>query len=119
MSKAIVIEDLLGRDVVPADPQLLGSGIRGSVVCVTGAGGSIGSELCRQILSLMPSRLILLERSEPALYSIEQELRPIVPSGTSLLTILGCATDSLLLHRLFAREDVDHVFLLPLTNTYH
>ena len=64
--RPIVIEDLLGRDEVPADPQLLGPGIRGSVICVTGAGGSIGSELCRQILGLSPARLILIERSEPA-----------------------------------------------------
>ena len=54
----IAIEDLLGRDDVLADPQLLGPGIRDAVVCVTGAGGSIGSELCRQILVLSPSRLI-------------------------------------------------------------
>ena len=73
--RPIAIEDLLGRDEVPADPQLLGPGIRDAVVCVTGAGGSIGSELCRQILALSPARLILLERSEPALYAIEQELR--------------------------------------------
>ena len=72
--RPILIEDLLGRDVVPSDPQLLGPGISGQVVCVTGAGGSIGSELCRQILALSPSKLILLERSEPSLYSIQQEL---------------------------------------------
>ena len=73
--RPIAIEDLLGRDVVPADPQLLGPGICDAVVCVTGAGGSIGAELCRQILALSPAKLILLESSEPALYSIEQELR--------------------------------------------
>ena len=76
--RPIAIEDLLGRDVVPADPQLLGPGIRDAVVCVTGAGGSIGSELCRQILALSPSRLILIERSEPALYSIEQDLHHLL-----------------------------------------
>ena len=79
--RPIAIEDLLGRDEVPADPKLLGPGIFDAVVCVTGAGGSIGSELCRQILALSPSRLILLERSEPALYAIEHELRSIVPNG--------------------------------------
>ena len=65
--RPIAIEDLLGRDEVLADPQLLGPGIRDAVVCVTGAGGSIGSELCRQMLALCPARLILLERNEPAL----------------------------------------------------
>ena len=60
--RPIAIEDLLGRDEVHPDTQLLGPGIRDAVVCVTGAGGSIGSELCRQILALSPTRLILLER---------------------------------------------------------
>jgi FlaA1/EpsC-like NDP-sugar epimerase len=66
----IAIEELLGRDAVPPLTHLLGPGIAGSCVCVTGAGGSIGSELCRQILQLKPRRLILLERSEPSLYAI-------------------------------------------------
>ena len=66
------MEELLGRDPVPPDPQLLGPGINGASVCVTGAGGSIGSELCRQILALSPKRLVLLEHSESSLYSIHQ-----------------------------------------------
>ena len=108
--RPIAIEDLLGRDEVPADPQLLGSGIRNSVVCVTGAGGSIGSELCRQIMRLSPARLILFENSEPALYSIEQELRSRIPDGSRLDAVLGSATDSELLHRCFAHQAVDLVF---------
>ena len=108
--RPIAIEDLLGRDEVPADPQLLGPGIRNAVVCVTGAGGSIGSELCRQILGLSPSRLILLERSEPALYAIEQELRSLVPDEVTLQPVLGSATDFVLLRRLFDHESVELVF---------
>ena len=108
--RSISIEDLLGRDEVPADPQLLGPGIRDAVVCVTGAGGSIGSELCRQILALSPLRLILLERSEPALYLIEQELRSLVPDGVVLQPVLGCATDLQLLQRLFSDQEVELVF---------
>ena len=108
--RPIAIEDLLGRDEVPADPQLLGPGIRDAVVCVTGAGGSIGSELCRQVLALMPARLILLERSEPALYSIEQELRLLLSGGVVLQPVLGSATDAQLLHRLFDDHKVDLVF---------
>ena len=100
--RPIAIEDLLGRDEVPADPQLLGPGIRDAVVCVTGAGGSIGSELCLQILALSPSRLILIERGEPALYAIEQQLRSLVSEGVVLQPVLGSATDPKLLHRLFA-----------------
>ena len=108
--RRISIEDLLGRDEVPPDPQLLGPGIRGSVVCVTGAGGSIGSELCRQILRLYPRRLILLEQSEPALYAIDQELRCHVPDGVVLQPVLASATDLHLLQRLFVDEAVDLVF---------
>ena len=108
--KPIAIEDLLGRDQVPPAPQLLGPGIRDAVVCVTGAGGSIGSELSRQILALLPARLILLERSEPALYGIEQELRPLVPDGLVLQPVLGSATDQKLLQRLFADQSVELVF---------
>ena len=67
--------DLLGRDPVAPNEALLGACIRGKVVLVTGAGGSIGSELCRQILRLAPRRLVLLEISEPALYQIERELQ--------------------------------------------
>ncbi len=108
--RPIAIEDLLGRDVVPADPDLLGPGIRAAVVCVTGAGGSIGSELCRQILALSPAKLILLERSEPALYAIEQELRSLLQEGGEIVTVLGSATDHHLLKHLFADQAVELVF---------
>lgn len=69
------IEDLLGRDEVSPDRSLLSECITKKVVMVTGAGGSIGSELCRQIIRLKPTKLILFELSEYALYEIEQELR--------------------------------------------
>src|SRR5215469_7276696 len=71
------VGDLLGRDPVPPNPRLFGSCIRGKCVLVTGAGGSIGSELCRQIMQLSPSRLVLFEMSEIALYTIERELGEI------------------------------------------
>lgn len=70
----VAVEDLLGRDPVPADPSLLSANITGKIVMVTGAGGSIGSELCRQIISQHPHQLVLLEISEFALYQIEAEL---------------------------------------------
>ncbi len=72
--REVEIEDLLGRDSVAPDAALLGRCITGKVVLVSGAGGSIGSELCRQIVRAGPSRLVLVELSEFALYSIEQEL---------------------------------------------
>jgi len=70
----IDIEDLLGRDIVPPNPELLGACITGQSVMVTGAGGSIGSELCRQIIAINPSRLILLDTFEFGLYKLEAEL---------------------------------------------
>jgi FlaA1/EpsC-like NDP-sugar epimerase len=78
--REVELEDLLGRDQVEPDPRLIASGITGKSVMVTGAGGSIGSELCRQIIRLKPARLILFEMSEYALYSIEQELRALESS---------------------------------------
>lgn len=69
------IDDLLGREPVEPDPFLLKKNIASQVVMVTGAGGSIGSELCRQILSVGPLKLLLIEQSEFALYAIHQELQ--------------------------------------------
>jgi FlaA1/EpsC-like NDP-sugar epimerase len=71
----IDIEDLLGRDIVPPNPELLGACINGQSVMVTGAAGSIGSELCRMIININPRRLILLDSFEYGLYEIENELR--------------------------------------------
>ena len=73
--KPVAIEDLLGRDPVPANPKLLDACIKNKNVMITGAGGSIGSELCRQILSSSPTRLVLFELNEYNLYQIEQQLR--------------------------------------------
>jgi FlaA1/EpsC-like NDP-sugar epimerase len=76
--REVDVNDLLGRDPVPPDVALFESCIRGKSVLVTGAGGSIGGELCRQILKVSPKRLILLEMSELALYSIERELSDLL-----------------------------------------
>jgi len=73
----VEVSDLLGRDPVPPRPKLFGSCIRGKCVLVTGAGGSIGSELCRQIIRLDPTRLVLFEMSELALYNIQRELEEV------------------------------------------
>ncbi len=73
--KPVAIEDLLGREPVPAHPELLHAGITNKNVMITGAGGSIGSELCRQIVNQNPKRIVLFELSEYSLYSIEQELK--------------------------------------------
>jgi FlaA1/EpsC-like NDP-sugar epimerase len=88
------IEDLLGRDPVPPNEELLHRNIRGKVVLVTGAGGSIGSELCRQIMRLEPTTLMLVEVTEFALYSIHQELLAAVAgTGVQLLPMLASVRD--------------------------
>jgi len=97
--REVEIEDLLGRDPVAPDPALLHANITGKAVMVTGAGGSIGSELCRQIVALRPSALVLFELSEYALYAIEQELQlwaSRLPSAEkpAIYAILGSVTDA-------------------------
>ena len=86
------VEDLLGRDAVPPDPRLLRASISGRTVMVTGAGGSIGSELCRQIIQLAPRTLVLYEISEIALYNIEKELHAIAETmdlPCEVISLLG------------------------------
>ena len=76
--KELDIEDLLGRDPVPPNRSLLAQNLKDKVVLVTGAGGSIGSELCRQIVTEQPSHLLLLDHHEFGLYTIHQELQKVV-----------------------------------------
>jgi FlaA1/EpsC-like NDP-sugar epimerase len=96
--KELDIEDLLGRDPVPPNPLLLAKNITHKVVMVTGAGGSIGSELCRQIVMAGPSVLLLLEITEFALYAIERELQSLVSKGAHpevrLVSILANVRDA-------------------------
>jgi UDP-N-acetylglucosamine 4,6-dehydratase len=82
--KEVDIEDLLGRDPVPPRQELMSANIRDKVVMVTGAGGSIGAELCRQILQQQPRQLVLFEQNEYSLYAIERELESSI-SGQSEL----------------------------------
>lgn len=103
--------DLLGRDPVPPHPDLLGATITGKVVMVTGAGGSIGSELCRQILALRPASLILFEISEFALYAIESELRKTAGADAPpLLPLLGSVQDEALLREVMLKFGVETVY---------
>jgi FlaA1/EpsC-like NDP-sugar epimerase len=109
------IEDLLGRDSVPADVKLLEQNITGKSILVTGAAGSIGSELCRQVLSLRPNRLVLYEQNEFGLYDIEQELLGLCNGakgsvGVQLIPILGSVTDQSRFERVLNRFKIDTVF---------
>ena len=88
----IQIEDLLGRDPVPPQIELIHSCIKEKSVMVTGAGGSIGSELCRQIAANKPIRLVLYERSEFAMYNIESEMRSHFGDSLEVISILGSVT---------------------------
>ena len=108
--RPVAIEELLGRDPVPPDPQLLGPGIAGKVVLVSGAGGSIGSELCRQILRFKPHKLLLLDISEPSLYSIENELQPCLSGASQLVSVLGSALDEALVNRVLSEHSVQVIF---------
>jgi FlaA1/EpsC-like NDP-sugar epimerase len=92
--REVDVGDLLGRDPVPPNPTLFESCIRGKSLMVTGAGGSIGSELCRQILWVAPRRLVLYEMSELALYNAERELAEIAEReqlGVEIVPLLGNA----------------------------
>jgi len=91
--REVNIKDLLGRDSVASNEKLLKIKISDKVVMVTGAGGSIGSELCRQILFLKPKQLILFEISEYALYQIERELDEIGMPYADIFPILGSVQD--------------------------
>ncbi|AAP99723.1 MULTISPECIES: polysaccharide biosynthesis protein [Prochlorococcus] len=108
--RPVAIEDLLGREIVPPNKDILGDGIQQSVVCVTGAGGSIGSELCRQIIKLNPSKLILFDHSELNLYNINQELLSDINQNQNIYTVLGSVTNLSLVRKVFTEHQVDFVF---------
>ena len=95
--------DLLGRDSVPPKAGLFDACIRDRVVMVTGAGGSIGSELCRQIIGLGPRRLVLFEMSELALYNIERELRTVAEQQSLKVDLVGLIGNA---HHKFRLRDI-------------
>ncbi len=111
--REVDIDDLLGRDAVAPDEDLLDCCIKGRTVLVTGAGGSIGSELCRQILMREPRRLVLFEQSEVALYAIDQELRTLVQLrgiGCDIVALLGSVTHRRRLERVMELLEVETVY---------
>jgi FlaA1/EpsC-like NDP-sugar epimerase len=108
--KEVSIRDLLGRDIVEPNKDLLSQNITDKVILVTGAGGSIGSELCRQIIFLKPKALILYEMSELALYNIEKELSNIGINSIDIYPILGSVNNKNRLGNVLKRFNVDTIY---------
>ena len=111
--RELTISDILGRDTVAPDPALMRRDIADKIVMVTGAGGSIGSELCRQIFLQKPKKLVLFDHSEYALYAILQELQSKTAPETfsvELTAILGSVTDKPRVEQLLMRLAPDTVF---------
>jgi len=105
------IEDLLGRDPVEPDQALLSKNLKDKVVLVTGAGGSIGSELCRQIVQASPSTLLLVEQSEFALYAIHQELLTLTAlRSVKLVPLLGSVRDEQRIDTIFCAWRPETIF---------
>jgi FlaA1/EpsC-like NDP-sugar epimerase len=107
--RPVELDDLLGRDPVSLDSERLSQWLRGRVVLVTGAGGSIGSELCRQIMRFAPSTLVLLDQNEFALYTMEQELGK-VRDGTRLIYAIGDIKNTQRVDEIFALHQPSVVF---------
>ena len=91
--KNVSVEDLLGRDSIPVDTESIQESLHNRVILITGGGGSIGSELCRQIASFRPSQLIIFDIYENNAYEIEQELNHDFP-GLNLVVLIGSVRDS-------------------------
>ena len=107
--KPILIEDILGRDEIPPDPILLSKSINNKSILITGAGGSIGSELARKILEINPSKLVLLEINEPSLYQVQRELKNNFPEK-DIFSILGSASSKKLLENAIRDYRIDLIF---------
>lgn len=107
--RELKVEDLLGREPIRPHPDLFSKCVQGQNVLVTGAGGSIGSELCRQVITLSPRELHLLDHSEHALYNIHQELTRRFPEAT-IHPHLGTACNGALVERIMGEAHIDTVY---------
>lgn len=115
--REVSISDILGRSEVDADPEIMGREVTEKVVLVTGGGGSIGSELCRQIARLSPKKLIVVDHSEENLYHINEELQPIFASGASGISaddayepVLCTVNEADAVKRVFEQNTINTVF---------
>ena len=110
--RPIQIEDLLGRGQVKPNNEYLETSVKNLSICITGAGGSIGREICRQILKLDPQKIVLLDISEPSLYYLQQEIKENkeINKRISVFTKLGNAQDFKFIKELFIEFKIDIVF---------
>jgi UDP-N-acetylglucosamine 4,6-dehydratase len=111
--REVDITDILGRDPVPPNPKLLGACVRGKSVMVTGAGGSIGAELCTQIMLLEPKRLVLLDISEAALYTADQTLQDLARRKSidvEIVALIGSAHHQSRVREVLETYAVDTVY---------
>ena len=108
--KPISIESLLGRDEIYVNLEYVKSFIENKSICVTGSGGSIGSELCEQIIRLKPKKLILFEQSEINLYALLEKLKENTFNKSELIPILGSANNASLLEKVLETEKVEVIF---------
>ncbi len=103
-------KDLLGRETVEPNKEILGRSVKNKIICVTGAGGSIGSELCKQIIFLQPKEIILIDNSEPNLYKTNQELQQLKIKNVKIFPILCCATNEQILNEIFSKHKINSIF---------
>tara|TARA_A100001015_G_scaffold317846_1_gene435901 strand:+ start:1312 stop:2823 length:1512 start_codon:yes stop_codon:yes gene_type:complete len=108
--KPLSIDDLLSRDQVKPDKSLLEKSIKDCIIAITGAGGSIGSELCIQILKLRPKKLVLIERNEASLYQISRILEQKEKYDTKIEYIIGDTLNKKQLDRIFYNSNIEIVF---------
>jgi FlaA1/EpsC-like NDP-sugar epimerase len=112
--RPLEVDDLLGRDKVPPDVSLLARKTRGRCIMVTGAGGSIGSEIVRQLIKQSPRRIVLLDISEAALYQIEDEVTDVLAGlgapVPEIVAVLGSVLDSAQMHEVIAANRVEIIY---------
>ena len=107
--REVTLEDLLGREPIRLDTALMKSCLTGKRILITGAGGSIGSEICRQVAKLSPAKIILLGKGENSIFEIEQELRWNYP-GLDFVPVIANITNERRIHQVFAEERPEIIF---------
>ena len=108
--RPIPIEELLGREVIEAQSDLMNLAIKNKIIMITGAGGSIGSELCRQVIKHKPKKIVILEISEENLYKINEDLSQININDVKLVSILGSSSNYKLVNKSIKDNNIDIIF---------